>query len=61
MSTGSPVSETGGRLSASMEENEDLPAYVECTLCCLVYHHPLWRFVIVQVVTVIPHHRMDDP
>jgi len=28
MSTGSPVSVMGGRLSASMEENEDLPAYV---------------------------------
>jgi hypothetical protein len=53
-------SEREGRLSASMEENDDLPA-CRVTLGSHFYHPSFAGLVLSHVVTVIPHDGMDDP
>jgi hypothetical protein len=53
-------SEIGGRIRASMEENDDLPVYRDHTLRSLFYHPPFRRTVHSRVIPVIPHDRVDD-
>ena len=54
---------TGGHLSASMEENDDLSAcmIIPYAACSLFYHPPFGGLVLSHIVPVIPHDGMDDP
>ena len=53
-------SELGGRLSASMEENDDPPVSHDHTLRCSFYHPPFRSAVLSNVVAVVSQNCMDD-
>ena len=51
---------TGGRNSASMEENDNLPACVNHTLSSHFFHLPFCGFKMGYIFTVIPDYCIDD-